>query len=67
LIGFFVGLEAMHSARNANATKGFAPRNGTGLVAGGRRKSARHLCPAADKAVNLFFDVDKWLLHAAKD
>jgi hypothetical protein len=66
LIGFFVGFEAMNATRDAHAAKGFSPSDGIRLVAGRRRKAARHSCPAADKAVNLFFDVDEWLFHAAK-
>jgi len=66
LIGLFVGLEAMHSARDAHATKGFAPRDGAGLVAGGRRNPARHSCQRADKAVNLLFHADEWWFHPAE-
>jgi hypothetical protein len=66
LIGFFVGLETMHTARDAHAAERFAPGDGIRLVAGRRRKSACHFCPAADKAVNLFFDVHERLFHVAK-
>src|SRR5712691_4242386 len=56
----------MHASRHTDATEGLAPRDGFRLVAGGRRKGVRRAGAPADKAVNRFLDIDKWLFHGTK-
>jgi len=63
LVGFLVGFETMHAARHAHTPKGFAPRDGIGLVAARGRKPVRRFGTAADHAVYLLLDVDNRLFH----
>ena len=61
-----MGLETIHSARNADAAERLAPRDGVRLVAGRGGKGVRRASAPTDKAVNLFLDVDQRLFHGGE-
>ena len=60
-----MGFKPMHSAWHPNPAKRLAPGNCVRLVTVLGGKGIRDMGAPPDKAVNLFLDVDKRLLHGS--
>ena len=61
-----MGFETINALGHPAMLESLVKLRRRGLQLHSRPQAVRRACPPTDKAVNLFFEVDEWLFHAAK-